>query len=220
MSGRCTGGGGAGGEGGLEAPQPALPASRHPCSLPRPVPALSPPTPTPLCPGLVSHLSLSACLCSCFFSSARFLSSGHSHGPFGSTASKAQLPEGRPGVGARGPLRGSDGSPRAEEVSNVPSCTLPRRPRRYIFESVGAKRTLTISQCSLADDAAYQCVVGGEKCSTELFVKGGPGPGTLGARAWGAGAEDLTCTLLDRAPGADHSAPGRPAGDGGTAGGV
>ncbi|EPQ10523.1 Myosin-binding protein C, cardiac-type [Myotis brandtii] len=42
---------------------------------------------------------------------------------------------------------------------------------RYIFESNGAKRTLTISQCSLADDAAYQCVVGGEKCSTELFVK-------------------------------------------------
>jgi hypothetical protein len=43
---------------------------------------------------------------------------------------------------------------------------------RYIFESIGAKRTLTISQCSLADDAAYQCVVGSEKCSTELFVKG------------------------------------------------
>ncbi|XP_054555162.1 myosin-binding protein C, cardiac-type [Talpa occidentalis] len=45
---------------------------------------------------------------------------------------------------------------------------------RYIFESVGNKRTLTISQCSLADDAAYQCVVGGEKCSTELFVKEPP----------------------------------------------
>ncbi|XP_023365862.1 myosin-binding protein C, cardiac-type [Otolemur garnettii] len=45
---------------------------------------------------------------------------------------------------------------------------------KYIFESVGAKRTLTISQCSLADDAAYQCVVGGEKCSTELFVKEPP----------------------------------------------
>uniref|UniRef100_A0A671F7J5 Myosin-binding protein C, cardiac-type n=1 Tax=Rhinolophus ferrumequinum TaxID=59479 RepID=A0A671F7J5_RHIFE len=45
---------------------------------------------------------------------------------------------------------------------------------RYIFESNGAKRTLTISQCSLADDAAYQCVVGGEKCSTELFVKEPP----------------------------------------------
>ncbi|XP_070086636.1 myosin-binding protein C, cardiac-type [Equus caballus] len=44
----------------------------------------------------------------------------------------------------------------------------------YIFESIGAKRTLTISQCSLADDAAYQCVVGGEKCSTELFVKEPP----------------------------------------------
>ncbi|XP_027966886.1 myosin-binding protein C, cardiac-type [Eumetopias jubatus] len=45
---------------------------------------------------------------------------------------------------------------------------------RYIFESIGAKRTLTISQCSLADDAAYQCVMGGEKCSTELFVKEPP----------------------------------------------
>ncbi|KAF6333655.1 myosin binding protein C3 [Rhinolophus ferrumequinum] len=45
---------------------------------------------------------------------------------------------------------------------------------KYIFESNGAKRTLTISQCSLADDAAYQCVVGGEKCSTELFVKEPP----------------------------------------------
>ncbi|XP_066217843.1 myosin-binding protein C, cardiac-type [Saccopteryx leptura] len=45
---------------------------------------------------------------------------------------------------------------------------------KYIFESNGTKRTLTISQCSLADDAAYQCVVGGEKCSTELFVKEPP----------------------------------------------
>lgn len=58
--------------------------------------------------------------------------------------------------------------------------TLPPPPPRYIFESNGAKRTLTISQCSLADDAAYQCVVGGERCSTELFVKGGPG--TVGPR--------------------------------------
>ncbi|CAO2579892.1 Myosin-binding protein C, cardiac-type, partial [Lemmus lemmus] len=45
---------------------------------------------------------------------------------------------------------------------------------RYIFESIGTKRTLIISQCSLADDAAYQCVVGGEKCGTELFVKEPP----------------------------------------------
>ncbi|KAM9221825.1 myosin-binding protein C, cardiac-type [Dugong dugon] len=45
---------------------------------------------------------------------------------------------------------------------------------RYIFESIGNKRTLTISQCSLADDAAYQCVVGSEKCSTELFVREPP----------------------------------------------
>ncbi|XP_007955738.1 myosin-binding protein C, cardiac-type [Orycteropus afer afer] len=45
---------------------------------------------------------------------------------------------------------------------------------KYIFESIGNKRTLTISQCSLADDAAYQCIVGSEKCSTELFVKEPP----------------------------------------------
>ncbi|XP_038620577.1 myosin-binding protein C, cardiac-type [Tachyglossus aculeatus] len=45
---------------------------------------------------------------------------------------------------------------------------------KYIFEAVGNKRFLTISQCSLADDAAYQCVVGGEKSSTELFVKEPP----------------------------------------------
>lgn len=43
---------------------------------------------------------------------------------------------------------------------------------RYIFESVGNMRYLTINNCSLADDAAYSCVVGEEKCTTELFVKG------------------------------------------------
>lgn len=63
---------------------------------------------------------------------------------------------------------------------------------------MGAKRTLTISQCSLADDAAYQCAVGGEKCSTELFVKGGPAPRTLGACSrdgGGRAAEDrLSCS--------------------------
>ncbi|XP_031799434.1 myosin-binding protein C, cardiac-type [Sarcophilus harrisii] len=45
---------------------------------------------------------------------------------------------------------------------------------KYIFESSGNKRMLTISQCSLADDAAYQCMVNGDKCSTELFVKEPP----------------------------------------------
>nr|XP_020865350.1 myosin-binding protein C, cardiac-type isoform X7 [Phascolarctos cinereus] len=45
---------------------------------------------------------------------------------------------------------------------------------KYIFESSGNKRMLAISQCSLADDAAYQCVVNGDKCSTELFVKEPP----------------------------------------------
>lgn len=43
---------------------------------------------------------------------------------------------------------------------------------RYIFESVGNKRFLTINNCSLADDAAYTCILGDEKSFTELFVKG------------------------------------------------
>uniref|UniRef100_A0AAV2LQB7 Myosin-binding protein C, fast-type n=1 Tax=Knipowitschia caucasica TaxID=637954 RepID=A0AAV2LQB7_KNICA len=46
--------------------------------------------------------------------------------------------------------------------------------KRYIFESVGNMRYLTINHCSLADDAAYSCVVGEEKCTTELFVKEPP----------------------------------------------
>ncbi|XP_040899795.1 myosin-binding protein C, cardiac-type isoform X2 [Toxotes jaculatrix] len=45
---------------------------------------------------------------------------------------------------------------------------------KYIFESVGNMRYLTINHCSLADDAAYCCVVGEEKCTTELFVKEPP----------------------------------------------
>lgn len=43
---------------------------------------------------------------------------------------------------------------------------------RYVFESVGNKRTLTINKCNLSDDAAYECVIGEEKCFTEVFVKG------------------------------------------------
>ncbi|XP_071381820.1 myosin-binding protein C, cardiac-type [Centroberyx affinis] len=45
---------------------------------------------------------------------------------------------------------------------------------KYIFESVGNMRYLTINHCSLADDAAYTCLVGDEKCTTELFVKEPP----------------------------------------------
>ncbi|XP_058636902.1 myosin-binding protein C, cardiac-type isoform X2 [Onychostoma macrolepis] len=45
---------------------------------------------------------------------------------------------------------------------------------KYIFESVGNKRFLTINNCSLADDAAYTCVIGEEKTVTELFVKEPP----------------------------------------------
>ncbi|XP_043100647.1 myosin-binding protein C, cardiac-type isoform X1 [Puntigrus tetrazona] len=45
---------------------------------------------------------------------------------------------------------------------------------KYIFESVGNKRFLTINNCTLADDAAYTCVIGEEKTVTELFVKEPP----------------------------------------------
>ncbi|XP_028296484.1 myosin-binding protein C, cardiac-type isoform X4 [Gouania willdenowi] len=45
---------------------------------------------------------------------------------------------------------------------------------KYIFESVGNMRYLTINNCSLADDAAYCCLIGEEKCTTELFVKEPP----------------------------------------------
>ncbi|XP_042742235.1 myosin-binding protein C, cardiac-type isoform X1 [Lagopus leucura] len=45
---------------------------------------------------------------------------------------------------------------------------------KYIFEAIGNKRILTINHCSLADDAAYECVVAEEKSFTELFVKEPP----------------------------------------------
>ncbi|XP_068583971.1 myosin binding protein Ca [Cebidichthys violaceus] len=45
---------------------------------------------------------------------------------------------------------------------------------KYVFESVANKRTLTINKCNLSDDAAYECVVGEEKCFTEVFVKEPP----------------------------------------------
>ncbi|GCC21365.1 hypothetical protein chiPu_0019834 [Chiloscyllium punctatum] len=45
---------------------------------------------------------------------------------------------------------------------------------RFIFENIGNKRMLTINHCSLADDAAYQCVLGDEKTITELFVREPP----------------------------------------------
>ncbi|MEQ2255666.1 Myosin-binding protein C, fast-type, partial [Ilyodon furcidens] len=44
----------------------------------------------------------------------------------------------------------------------------------YVFESVGNKRTLNINKCNLSDDAAYECVIGEEKCFTEVFVKEPP----------------------------------------------
>lgn len=43
---------------------------------------------------------------------------------------------------------------------------------RYVMEAVGNVRTLTINKSNLSDDAAYECVVGDDKCSTEVYVKG------------------------------------------------
>uniref|UniRef100_A0A3Q3FAR9 Myosin-binding protein C, fast-type n=1 Tax=Labrus bergylta TaxID=56723 RepID=A0A3Q3FAR9_9LABR len=45
---------------------------------------------------------------------------------------------------------------------------------KYVMEAVGNVRTLTINKTSLADDAAYECVVGEDKCFTEVFVKEPP----------------------------------------------
>ncbi|XP_030256464.1 myosin-binding protein C, fast-type-like isoform X32 [Sparus aurata] len=45
---------------------------------------------------------------------------------------------------------------------------------KYVMESAGNVRTLTINKASLADDAAYECVVGDDKCFTEVFVKEPP----------------------------------------------
>ena len=42
------------------------------------------------------------------------------------------------------------------------------------MEANGNIRTLTINKATLADDAAYECVVGEDKCFTEVFVKGAP----------------------------------------------
>ncbi|XP_072408103.1 myosin-binding protein C, slow-type isoform X9 [Chiloscyllium punctatum] len=45
---------------------------------------------------------------------------------------------------------------------------------KYIFEHKGTLRMLTIKNCTMADDAAYQVTAGDEKCATELFVKEPP----------------------------------------------
>ncbi|XP_036937462.1 myosin binding protein Cb isoform X3 [Acanthopagrus latus] len=45
---------------------------------------------------------------------------------------------------------------------------------KYVMESAGNVRTLTINKATLADDAAYECVVGEDKCFTEVFVKEPP----------------------------------------------
>uniref|UniRef100_A0A665V0P6 Myosin-binding protein C, fast-type n=1 Tax=Echeneis naucrates TaxID=173247 RepID=A0A665V0P6_ECHNA len=45
---------------------------------------------------------------------------------------------------------------------------------KYVVEAAGNARTLTINKTTLADDAAYECVVGEDKCFTEVFVKEPP----------------------------------------------
>ncbi|XP_035516127.1 myosin binding protein Cb isoform X7 [Morone saxatilis] len=45
---------------------------------------------------------------------------------------------------------------------------------KYVMEANGNIRTLTINRTTLADDAAYECVVGEDKCFTEVFVKEPP----------------------------------------------
>uniref|UniRef100_A0A3Q2YA49 Myosin binding protein Cb n=1 Tax=Hippocampus comes TaxID=109280 RepID=A0A3Q2YA49_HIPCM len=45
------------------------------------------------------------------------------------------------------------------------------KPSAYLMETNGNIRTLTINKTTLADDAAYECVVGEDKCFTEVFVK-------------------------------------------------
>ncbi|XP_067906260.1 myosin-binding protein C, slow-type isoform X3 [Heterodontus francisci] len=45
---------------------------------------------------------------------------------------------------------------------------------KYIFEHKGTLRMLTIKNCTMADDAAYEVKAGHEKCTTELFVKEPP----------------------------------------------
>ncbi|KAI4875367.1 hypothetical protein NFI96_022851, partial [Prochilodus magdalenae] len=45
---------------------------------------------------------------------------------------------------------------------------------KYLFETVGGIRKLTINKCTLSDDAAYECVIGDEKCFTEVFVQEPP----------------------------------------------
>uniref|UniRef100_A0A8C2AYJ4 Myosin binding protein C, slow type n=1 Tax=Cyprinus carpio TaxID=7962 RepID=A0A8C2AYJ4_CYPCA len=44
---------------------------------------------------------------------------------------------------------------------------------KYIFEHKGTQRIMVINNCQINDDAAYSVSAGEEKCTTELFVKGG-----------------------------------------------
>ncbi|KAL6476525.1 hypothetical protein MHYP_G00150240 [Metynnis hypsauchen] len=45
---------------------------------------------------------------------------------------------------------------------------------KYLFESIGGIRKLIINKSTLSDDAAYECVIGEEKCFTEVFVQEPP----------------------------------------------
>ncbi|XP_061086439.1 myosin-binding protein C, fast-type-like [Conger conger] len=49
-----------------------------------------------------------------------------------------------------------------------------KQSAKYLLESACNKRSLIINRCNLADDAAYECVIGDDKCFTEVFVKEPP----------------------------------------------
>ncbi|KAJ8245834.1 hypothetical protein GJAV_G00260800 [Gymnothorax javanicus] len=49
-----------------------------------------------------------------------------------------------------------------------------KQSAKYVFETAANKRALIINKCNLADDAAYECVIGDDKSFTEVFVKEPP----------------------------------------------
>lgn len=77
------------------------------------------------------------------------------------------------------------------------------------MEANGNIRTLTINKASLADDAAYECVVGDDKCFTEVFVKGEPSfPDVKTPEVIPANQKDHEIPRVCRAPCDHHQADG------------
>ncbi|TKS89907.1 Myosin-binding protein C, fast-type [Collichthys lucidus] len=61
-----------------------------------------------------------------------------------------------------------------EDEGDLDFSALLKATKKYIMEAIGNIRTLTINKTNLSDDAAYECVVGEDKCFTEVFVKEPP----------------------------------------------